>query len=76
MIKDDVLPVSGADRVTLVVRSDPKIANDDIIGVNAETAFDCDPISGSGLSGDCDVIIPDLDISIDRAPIARSMAMR
>ena len=53
------------DRVALVVRSDPQIANDDIVGIDAEIPFDRDSISGSGLSGDGDVIVPDSHISID-----------
>ena len=67
VIQNDVLSVSSADRVTLVVRSDPEIPNDDIIGVDAEIAFDRDSISRSGLSGDGDVILLDPHISIDRA---------
>ena len=66
MVHHDIFSVPSAQRVTLVVSSYPDIANNDIIGVNAEIAFDCDSISGCGLSGDCDVIILDPDISIDR----------
>ena len=54
-----------ADRVTFVVGSDAKIANDDVAGVDTEIAFDCDSVSRCRLSGDGDVIVPDPNISVD-----------
>ena len=67
MIQNDVLPVSSAQRVTLVVGSYPEIPNDDIIGIDGEVSFDRDSLSRCGLSGNGDVIVLDLHISINRS---------
>ena len=60
-----LLTRSRADGVTIVVGSHAEVPNHDIIGVNAEIAFDRDSVSGSGLSGYRDVISFDSDVSID-----------
>ena len=70
MIQNDVLPVSSAQGVTLVIRSDSEIPNDDIIGIDGEVAFERDPVPRSRLPGKGDVIVLDLQVTVDGARYA------